>query len=193
MKFTILLTILFSTQVFASTDVLKCLGREEAYIHKNKIGGAYKALNQAMIGELILLGKSLSLDPRLQNEICSTNTVFPSFVLLEKIVTEGARTLTFKKVNLTSTKDFSDRQTIRELNKNVFDIFIEFLTKLQADVDDPHCLTKKFPELKQFYLQAQHVFEEQGAKKILSNFKSLPALLKSIKANSWQKNCKKKS
>lgn len=193
MKFLTLIIMLSSTNLFASSDVLKCLGQEEAFIHKAKIGGAYKALNQAMIGELILLGKSLSLEPQLQKDLCSKETVFPSFLLLEKVLTKGARTLTYRKESLTSTKDFSDRQTVRELNKNLFDIFIEFLTKLQADVDDPHCLTKKFPELKEFYLQAQHVFEEQGAKRILSNFKTLPQLLNSIKTSQWKKNCRKKS
>lgn len=194
MKFITLFIVFFSANLFAaSNDVLKCLGREEAYIHKNKIGGSFKSLNQAMIGELILLGKSLSLAPSLENELCSKETIFPSFILLEKILNDGARTLTYRSGSLTSTKDFSDRQTVRELNKNIFDIFIDFLTKLQAEVNDPHCLTRQFPELKEFYIQAQHVYEEQGSKRILSNFRTLPKLLKSIKSSEWKKSCQTKS
>lgn len=188
-----ILIILFLNSAYASPDVLKCLGREEAYIHKNKVGGAYKSLNQAMIGQLILLGKSLSIGPTLQSRVCSEKTTFPSLLLLEKILLEGSKTLRYNKSGLSSTKDFSDRQTLRTLNKNTFDIFIDFLTKLQAQVDDPKCLVKKYPGLKEFYLQSQYVFEEQGSKKILSNFKELPSLLNDVKSGKWSVNCEKKS
>ena len=192
MKFFALCILVISTSAQASPDVLKCLGREEAYIHKNKIGGAFKALNQAMIGELVLLGKSLSIGPALQSQLCSPKTTFPSFLLLEKTLLTGSKTLNHRG-DLTSTKDFSDQQTLKTLSQNIFDIFIDFLTKLQAQVDDPHCLTKKYPGLKEFYIQAQHVFEEQGAKKILADFKRLPKLLEDIKSGKWKKNCEKKS
>lgn len=193
MKLLLTLILLSYGAAYASSDVLKCLGREEAYIHKNKVGGAFKTLNQAMIGELVLLGKSLSIGPTLENELCSKRTLFPSFLLLEKILINGSRTLRYNKGGMTSTKDFSDRQTLKTLYKNSFDIFIDFLTKLQAQVDDPHCLTKKYPELRTFFLQAQHVFEEQGAQKILSDFKELPKLLNDVRSGAWIKNCEKKS
>ena len=176
----------------SQANVLKCLGSEEAYIHKNKIGGAYKTLNQDMIGELILLGKSLSIGPALETRLCAKNTRFPSLILLEKILLHGGKIL-YDREKLSSVQDFSNEQTLKTLEQNVFDIFIGFLTKLQAQVNDPHCLIKKFPELKTFYLRAQHVYEEQGARKILDDFKTLPKLLQDIKSGKWKSNCEKKS
>lgn len=193
MKLLVLFIFISTSSAFAEPDILKCLGREEAYIHKNKIGGAYKLLNQAMIGELVLLGKSISIGPSLHSKLCSRKTLFPSFLLLEKILLEGSRTLRYNKGGLTSTKDLSDRQTLRTLNKNIFNIFVTFLSKLQAQVNDPRCLTRKYPQLRRFYIQSQHILEEQGAKKILANFTELPNLLQDIKTGRWKLNCEKES
>ena len=176
----------------SQANVLKCLGTEESYIHKNKIGGAFKALNQAMIGELILLGKSLYVGPSLEEKLCSKSTIFPSFVLLEKILLEGGRILS-RKEKLSSVQDFSNRQTLRTLEQNIFDIFIDFLTKLQAEVNDPHCLTRQYPELKTFFFRAQHVYEEQGSRKLLNNFKTLPKLLNDIRSGKWKASCLERS
>lgn len=193
MKTMILFLVLISLHTQAA-QVLKCLGTEEAYIHKQKIGGAFKILNQDIIGEFLQLDSDIQLKTELLNRICDKRTLFPSLIILEKsILSVNSKEKIFKQKNDSTTRNGSNRQAIKNFNQSMFNIFLKFIARLQSSVDDPKCFQKNFPQIKNFYDQSRYVLEEQGQKRILQDFTHLPNLFNQIRSGSWKEGCSKKS
>ncbi len=185
----ILLCASFSSQ---ASQVLKCLGKEEAYIHKQKIGGAFKRLNQDIIGKFLQLGNDVEVKQELLNQICHKHIIFPSLIILEKsILPSRSKELIFKRKKNSSTKTESDLRSINKFHMSMFNTLVSFLARLQSTVVAPKCLLNKFPGLQSFYEQSLYVLEEQGQKRILKDFKNLPKLFNKIKTGTWDEGCQK--
>ena len=60
--FSVLFLILLMQPTWAKPkQFLICLGKEEAYYHKNKLSGAYSKLNQQMISAVVQLSYAIEL------------------------------------------------------------------------------------------------------------------------------------
>lgn len=165
--FKLLLTLLFSMNIWANpAQFMVCLGQEEVTIHKNKIGGAHYRLNRELISALIQLRSTIGIQNKYQKQICNAGS--PSIKLLELIM---SKKIFYSKHN----KDTSDYQidltTIKNLQQTSSQLFINFVTTMQASLPKASCLQKLVPELDIFFEKMQYILEDVGVDRVMSTIK----------------------
>ena len=121
-----------------SMTLLQCLAKEETYYAKIKYTGPNYKLNQVMIEEITSLG-NLSLTESYNKKICY-NSAFPSLRLLEYLLKKEERLMKFEVDNTLQ------HITYKALLDKSGNIFISYLTGLQATFTVPGCIEKKVPE-----------------------------------------------
>ncbi len=179
MKLFISLFLLLCIQSYAaSRPHLVCLGAEEVYIHKNKIGGAYYKLNQEMISLLLQLNESAKMSPKLQKKVCAQR--FTSMAILREILTSKKPIFKTSYSNKNLMKKSTDNFSISEIKGKSFTILINFLTRLQAQYSDINCLKKRLPEIVSFYENAQFLLSEIGLEKTIDTIKNKKAFFDKI-------------
>jgi len=185
---TTLFLFLISFNLYAKAKpYLVCLGKEETYIHKEKIGGAFLKLNQDIISALIQLSDSTQMSKENLKRVCSKK--FTSLEIL-KLMIESKEGVFFTTKNNTNIEQMTiDKHNLKELKEKVVFIFIDFLTKLQAQYDDPNCLFKHIPELKDFYYRLRYTLEEVGLDHVMSTLKDPEAIFKKIENLPKSKKC----
>ena len=159
-----------STLLAAARPHLVCLGAEEVKIHKAKDTGPYYKLNQEMISTMLQLSESIQMTPKALKEVCESEST--SLKILELIFTSKKSVFTskLKANNVHGTS--SDAFSIDELKIRSFKVLINFLTRLQSNYTDPHCLKKKVPEINSFYENATHLLAELGIEKTVKTIKN---------------------
>lgn len=184
--FAILITLISSHAM--ANQFLKCLGQEEAYIHRNKVGGTYNKLNQALIEQLLMFQETVHMRAELEKKICSKPEDFPSLEVMKHVFlgTEIFYT-TYKKSSL---REYSiDQSAISDFREQSKYIFVNFLTDMLSEVKDPHCLVKKFPELKDFFLKTKYILEDVGIEQLVKEIKDKNKMFNQLKDPSWKKSC----
>ena len=188
MKIITLLLLAYSTTALATPKpYMVCLGKEEAYIHKNKIGGAYYKLNQTIISALVQLSDTTQMKPKSLNLICSKR--FVSLELLKLLITEEESIFFSTKGNRNIRQLSVDKHSIKELNEKSINIFISFINSIQAQLKGPHCLTKKIPELNKFFEQIRYTLEDVGVNTIIKTLKNPKAIFEKLHSIPNDKSC----
>lgn len=183
--FFILLT--SQTQAKPPKNFLICLGQEESYIHKNKLGGAYSKLNQDMISALVQLSDHIFLKPKFEKMACAKT--FPSVEILRQLLTEKKSPF-FSNNRRGSVKALAvDKNSIKELSGKSIYIFIDFLTGIQTQMKSANCLQKQIPELKDFFYKMQHTLEDVGMKQIFSEIKNIEGVFKKLQKLKYDQKC----
>jgi hypothetical protein len=173
MRILILLSLIFSTQTWAKPKkMMLCLGKEEKYIHKQKIGGAFYKLNQDMIGALIQLSPNIKMTPKAYKHICAENIKFPSLQLLKLLIKESGHLFYIDSNKDEISQIAIAKSGVKELREKSIHIFINFLNGVQADSPRPNCIVDSIPELKEVYEQLRYLEEEMGTKKIIHGIKN---------------------
>lgn len=175
---------------YAQRNYLKCLGAEESYIHQQKIGGAYKALNQFILNELIMFNTTIHMNKELEQQICKTPNQFPSLQILEKVFHNEK--IFYSSVKKGLLRQYSiDKVAIESFQKDSKFVFLKFLSNLHGEVKDPRCLEKEFPALKSFFLRTKHILIDIGIVRLFEEIPNKKALFKKLKNPSWKKRCQK--
>lgn len=183
--------LLLSVPAYAQKNYLKCLGAEESYIHKMKIGGAYKALNQSLLNELIMFNTTVAMSADLEKRICQNPQRFPSLQILEEIFHN--KTIFYSSIKNRQLRQYSiDKVAIDSFRKQSKFVFLKFLSNLHGQVNDPKCLEKEFPELKEFFLRTKHILIDVGIVRLFEEIPNKKRLFKKLKSLSWQEQCQKK-
>lgn len=189
----ILFSVLFSfflashIQAKPPKKFLVCLGKEEAYIHKLKLGGAYSKLNQDMISALVQLSEHIFLKPKFEKLVCKEQ--FPSIEILRLLLTEK-RSPFYSNNKRASVKALAvDKNSILELSDKSIFIFIDFVNAMQTQMKSAHCLQKKIPELKIFFYKMQYTLEEVGPKQIFSEIKNINQVFMKLKHLNVKSDC----
>lgn len=179
--------LLFISSTWAKPkQFLVCLGTEEAYYHKEKIGGAYSKLNQEMISAVVQLSDKITLKPKFEKKICSKR--FVSVELLKFLVTE--KQPIFQISSLTNIQQRAvEKNSIKELHEKSIFIFIDFLNSIQAQMKTANCLTKKIPELKIFFEKMRYTLEEVGHKQIFKEIKKPEIIFEKLQNLSATPKC----
>ena len=188
-RFSVLFSFLLTSHVQAKPPkkFLVCLGQEEAYIHKHKLGGAYSKLNQDIISALVQLGDHIFLKPIYEKKVCAEK--FPSVEILKLLLTEKESPF-YSNNRRGSVKALAvDKNSIKELSAKSIHIFIDFVNGVQTQMKDAHCLQKQIPELKTFFYKMQHTVEEVGMKQIFDEIKNIDQVFKKIKNLNFKKGC----
>lgn len=184
------LFILFLTPSIQAKPLKKfivCLGQEEAYIHKNKIGGAYSKINQDMISALVQLSDNISMRPKLEEMVCKQK--FPSIEILRLLLTQKKSPL-ISRANKGNIKARAiDKNAIKELNEKSIHIFIDFVNAIQTQMSSAHCMKKKIPELAKFYSKLRHTLEDVGLKQIFNEIKDINGVFKKLQQLKMNQKC----
>lgn len=166
---------------------LVCLGQEEAYLHKHKLGGAYSKLNQDMISALVQLSNHIFLRPKFEKLACAKK--FPSVEILRQLLTERKSPF-YSNEKRGSVKALAvDKNSIKELSEKSVYIFIDFLTGIQTQMKSAHCLTKQIPELKDFFYKMQYTLEDVGMKQIFNELKNIDRVFKKLQKLNFNHKC----
>tara|TARA_Y100000768_G_scaffold389019_1_gene390411 strand:+ start:8250 stop:8837 length:588 start_codon:yes stop_codon:yes gene_type:complete len=191
MKLLFLATLLFSLSSFPATNYLKCIGKEEAKIHKNRWGGAYKALNQSIINEFAMFSESIEMNKEIEKKICSESTQKPSLVVLEHMFLGDE--LFFSSINSQDLKQHAiDKTSIESFTTSSYYIFLDYLAALQIEIGQAHCLKQEFPHLAKFYTRARYILSDVGMKTLVKEIPDKKKIFEKLQSENWKASCSPK-
>ena len=172
-----------------SSRLILCLAKEEQRFHTNKEIGPNYGLNQLFINEISSIG-DLDLTKKYYHEVC-TKSESPSLSLLEYLLLAEDNIFYFVNSSTSSLGRFQSSQ-VDDLKRRMPHIFFRYLSKLQTQVRDPHCLSRHIPGLSQLKEKFHYLEEDMGTRHILQNKKEIRGVLKKLKKfNSFSRNCQK--
>jgi hypothetical protein len=175
MKLTfVALFFLINSSLFAADHtverLVKCLGKEEAKIHKNKLGGAVYELNQRLISELIMFNK-IEVVPNIINDICSyEGKVFPSVKLLEHLINKQEQFFIIPRRLPAVDKEIL-QATVTEFLDLLPEIFYMYIAQVQAVSARPACLEDHVPALKELNRDIKALEQDIPARQLMSKNK----------------------
>jgi hypothetical protein len=193
MKILLLFILFTSFNCFAKAKkMMVCLGKEEQYIHKNKIGGAFLKLNQDMIGSLVQFPSSVKMTPKMYNKICNPEIKFHSLQLLKYLIENNDDVFYIDTNKEDISQTAISKVAIKELQQKSIHIFIDFLNALQADAPSPNCIMNAIEELKVIYTDLRYLQEELGTQKIIDSINNKQKIFQELeRAPSIIQSCHK--
>lgn len=174
------------------SDVLRCLGAEEAAIFEAKETGPLYRLNQSFIN-LLPTGKLFSLRPQYFSQVCGKKSEFPPSVgFLQLILLEG--TNSFDMTHSEKDPFFElTNSAIQELNQNIGRIFFTYISDVQEMSNYPYCLKEDIEEIPYFIDKFKYLESESSVKLLLSEKNKIRAIFQKLKnLDSILKECEKK-
>lgn len=160
--------ILFALQssfMFAETDILKCLGKEEKRFHLNKRQGPVYDLNQKLISEIVQI-PGASLKPSVLRDICRPGQFSESWKLLEHTLKDGKSIFVFRnKANAELASGMADDYI--EASR---DILVGFINSIQTEAPSADCLKKEIPKLDEFFFKIKSLQEDIDMKQIFDQY-----------------------
>lgn len=184
MKLFCLISLFFAMTANASqSDLLKCLGKEEKYIHQQKIGGAFFELNKKMISFVVMFPNSTRVKTKKLKEVCEET--FSSFHLLRLFLTDGKKVFTQNS----EKKQGDDSTTAESLAKNSIQMFLEFLGKYQAQFKQADCLEKSIPELREFFRMTRYLETDMSYLKLVRELPNKDIIFDKILSRRVSRGC----
>lgn len=166
---------------------LVCLGQEEAYMHKHKVGGAYAKLNQEMISAFVQLSDHIIMRPKLEKQVCAQK--FPSIEILKLLITEKRPPLISKTNKMNVQLHTVDKNSIKELQQKAIYIFVDFINAIQTQMKSPRCLEKQIPQLKDFFKKMRYTLEDVGPEELVREIKDIDSVFKKLQQLNFKKKC----
>ena len=170
MKWIVILhSLLFSLNSFATRDerqLLKCLGEEEKKFHLKKETGPLYDLNQRLISEMIQIPKA-ELDSEHYSEICGISGISASWKLLELSISKGKEIFEVPSEVQGSQRAMAQGM-LDDYLESTQEIFLNFMTQIQAAAPSASCLKEEIPELDAFFTDIKYLQEDVDIKKIFS-------------------------
>lgn len=200
MRFIILPLLLsfFSAEIYAKDNLLlRCLGKEEEKLHKEKTQSVLYRLNQNFINELAT-SNDIAIKKNFVEEICKPKAKFPPSVgLLRLLLLNESDVFDLSLSEVDPSMRSYKMAFIREFQKQVPHFFVSYLAGLQEEMPDAHCLTNAIPEITAFNQRLKYLEEEITVHDLLSQKKKIDKIftkLKNIKsiASSCEKAAKKR-
>lgn len=145
-------------------QLLKCLGEEEKKFHLKKQTGPLYDLNQRLISEMIQIPNAeLTTDDF--SEICSKSTFSSSWKLLELSITRGSKIFHLPS-DVTGTQRSISQSMIDDFIEGSKDIFLTFVSQVQAQAPTADCLKEEIPALDNFFTDIKYLQEDVDIQKI---------------------------
>lgn len=138
--------------------ILKCLGNEEKRFHLKKETGPLYDLNQRLIAEMLQIPHA-ELSPEDYAYVCESGQGSESLALLEKSIT-NSKTLFILPRNLDLKNRSMNEGLIKEYVEAVREIFLSFISQVQALSPNPTCLKDYIPELNTFFNEIKYLQED---------------------------------
>lgn len=182
MKLLILCLFLFSsTEIYAKGNLLlQCLAKEEERLHKTKDTGTLYKLNQSFLNELAS-NNDISIKKNYVDEICNNKSMSPSVGFLHLLLIKEADIYDLSLSETDSSMKPFKMGYINEFQKSVPHLLVAYLTNLQSEINDPHCLTKNIPEINYLTEKLKYLEDEISIHQILSDKKKIEKIFDRLK------------
>ncbi|MFA6235891.1 MAG: hypothetical protein WC635_01080 [Bacteriovorax sp.] len=184
--------LLYGTQIYAAPNqLLQCLAKEEAGLHKEKNQGVLYRLNQNFLNELAT-SNDIALKKNYIDEVCKSKKHSPSVSLLRLLLLKEADIYDLSLSEVDVTMRPFKMGYINEFQKTIPHLFVQYISGLQAEMATADCLEKAIPELKTFFERLKYLEEEMKTSEVISDKKRIDKIfnkLEQIKA--IKKNCDK--
>jgi len=182
----LMICVAFSQQVF-SNELLKCLGKEEWFIHKKKLSGPLYKLNQTFTNE-VAGSNSLVVKKKYLKKICNPIDNSSSVTFLKLALLHGL------DIYKSSSSEDEKLKALRKSNLQNFNdkiplVFFDYLSQLQSLTDYPHCMKENIPELNYYLERYKHLQNEFSASKLMNDKSKIIAIFE--KLNHFDKYLKK--
>jgi hypothetical protein len=180
--------------------VTKCLGKEEARLHKQKIQDVDFVLNQMLITEFVQF-QYLTLTDSIYQKACTSDSARSSVIIFKEVMTKGEKAfLVFGKRE--EEKGIA-KALLTDFSTRLPKIFNNFLLNIEKEAPTSDCFKKEIPELKELYVEMQHLEPLMGFQhilqknnrfhKIMDKLDNYPALIKKCQQDSALKSEEKNS
>ena len=159
--------ILISLNAHATRDerqLLKCLGEEEKVFHLNKDTGPLYDLNQRLISEMIQIPKA-ELETSFFKEMCGKSSGSAALKLLELSIREGKEIFQVPDEVQGSQRQVA-QSMIDEYIEQTKEIFLSFISQIQALAPTATCLKEEIPQIDAFFTDIKYLQEDIDLKKI---------------------------
>lgn len=147
----------------ATNPLLKCIGKEEMKLHKERTFGAIYTLNQVFINELIK-NNDIRLKNQYVDKVCDSSKLAVSVNLLKYIMLKGKEIFDLTddgdSVGDDQTSPMLKLSTIESLKSQIPYLFFQFLSSMDAETAFAGCLALKIPEIKEFLGRYEHLSED---------------------------------
>lgn len=163
-----------------TSDLLKCLGREELVIHKMKMTGPIYKLNQLFITELSSWG-GIQLKSSQIEKICANDDFTPSVNLMRGLLIDGGKIFEMKSGASNANLRALNEGRVQALLNRIPHIFFRYLSDLQAISSYPHCLNEKIPELAFYLTRFKYLEEEYSVQELIKDKVKLNSIFSKIK------------
>jgi hypothetical protein len=187
--FAIALSLSYGIEIFAASNlILQCLAKEEAQLHKDKVQGILYRLNQEFINELAT-SNDIALKKSYLDEICGSPKHSPSVGLLRMLLLKESDIYDLSLSAVDPKMRPFKIAYIKEFQKQIPRLFIQYISGLQSEMATPDCLTKAIPELVFFNERLKYLEEEISSHEIMRDKNKIVNIfvklenIKSIKAN----------
>jgi hypothetical protein len=160
---------LLSFPTFATRDerqLIKCLGAEEKIFHQKKQIGPLYDLNQRLISEMIQIPKA-ELDAEFYHEMCETKAQSPSLKLLELTLRMGKEIFEVPE-EVQGTQRQVAQGMIDDYIESSKEIFLNFMTQIQALAPSATCIKEEIPQVDAFYTDIKYLQEDVDMKNIFA-------------------------
>ncbi len=160
-----------------NSKLLSCLAKEEASIHRQKIDGPIYILNQKMIGEIAQLNEiDLSTDKLLY--VCISGKTSNSLKLLKLLLFENNDLFIVGKSQ--STNKQMQLTTIKMLIQKAPEIFMHYVSLLQAKMPTADCFQKYLPGFSTLILDYKYISIYQNDSQMIQKKQRLKKMFNSI-------------
>ncbi len=172
-------------QTFAR-PMLHCLGEEESKLIKIGILTAQVNLSRLLLDKWINL-TDIEIKPEFNRLVCKSNT--QSITLLKLLVLHSKKLFTKK-----SLRDIDKNNRVEALLEELPTVLHKYLSMINFDLKDPHCLKKELPEVAKMIDQKKYLETDISSKKLLGSNKNIRIIFKKLEnLKELKKICKKHS
>lgn len=178
--FVLLFTLCTTASLFAN-EVIKCLGKEELRLHKQKNTGPQYKLNQLFINEFAS-NSDLIIKGSFQKQICEMKNHAPSVTILKLLLIQGKNIFDLSSEFGRSGIIGYKIERINNLLSRIAHIFFNYIGNLQALAPTHDCLRKYIPEIRHFEDRFKYLEEEYSAKELLSETKKFERIFNKLKS-----------
>ena len=189
-----ILLCVFSRAFAKDNLLLHCLAKEEEKLHREKNQTVLYRLNQDFINELAT-SNDIAIKKKYVEEICNPKSKFPPSVgLLRLLLLNESDVFDLSLSGIDPSMRSYKMAYIREFQKQVPHLFINYLAGLQTEMPDAHCLTNAIPEIAAFNERLKYLEEEISIHEILSQKTKIEAIFNKLqKIKAIAKSCEKKT
>lgn len=160
--------------------ILQCLAKEEERIIKNKLDFSIAKLNQELVNELAASNDIMIKDSYV-DDICEHPFYSPSVNLLRLLLIKENEVYDLTFDNMERAQKEFKLSYIADFRKQVPNIFVTYISTLNAQMPDAHCLQRHVPEIKKFNEKMKYLENEITTKSLIQDKKQIEAIFMKLR------------